>query len=181
MGGQRFALKMRRLDADRPSLEREAELLKKVNSIGVGPQFLAVSKDFLLMQLIDGCLIYDWLEDHKDKALIRHLLVDVLEQCWRLDEAGIDHGEISKAARHLLVDKSDKPFLVDFETASVTRSVINVTSLCQFLFQGNSDACISIAQTLGERNRIKLTEALKNYKKERNRSNFEAILMVALA
>lgn len=179
--GQRVALKMRRVDADRESLEHEAELLVKANSVNVGPKFIAVSKDFLLMQVIDGDLLPDWLETHKDKQLIRKVLVDILGQCWRLDEIGLDHGELSKAPKHLLVDKVQKPFIVDFETASVERKVINVTSVCQFLFMGNSSAAKILAEVLGDRNRAELIAALKGYKKDRNRRNFEGLLEVCLS
>ena len=181
VNGQRAALKMRRIDADRQSLEHEAELLTKANTIGVGPKFLAVSKDFLLMQLVDGDLLEDWLETHKDKPLIRKVLVDILEQCWRLDEAGLDHGELSKAPKHLLVDKADKPFIVDFETSSVVRKVINVTSVCQFLFMGNSRASKMLGGVFGEKNRVELIATLKCYKKNRNRGNFEGLLEMCLS
>ena len=181
VNGQRVALKMRRIDADRESLEHEAELLVKANNINVGPKFLAVSKNFLLMQLIDGDLLEDWLETRKDKQLVHKVLVDILEQCWRLDEAGLDHGELSKAPKHLLVDKSQKPFIVDFETASVERKVINVTSVCQFLFMGNSRAAKMLSGVFGERNRAELIAALKNYKKDRNRRNFEGLLEVCFS
>jgi putative serine/threonine protein kinase len=179
--GQRVALKMRRVDADRTGLEREAELLAKANSVNVGPKFMAVSKNFLLMQLVDGDLLADWLETHKNKELTRKVLVDILEQCWRLDEIGLDHGELSKAPKHLLVDKAQKPFIVDFETASVERKVINVTSVCQFLFMGNSSAAKILAEVLGDRNRAELIAALKGYKKNRNRRNFESLLEVCLS
>ena len=66
--GQRVALKMRRIDADRIDFTHEAEMLQKANAIGVGPKFIAVSKNFLLSQLIDGDLLEDWLETHKEKA-----------------------------------------------------------------------------------------------------------------
>ena len=179
--GQRVALKMRRVDADRTGLEREAELLAKANNVNVGPKFMAVSKNFLLMQLVDGDLLADWLETHSDKTLVRAVLVDILEQCWRLDEIGLDHGELSKAPKHLLVDKTQKPFIVDFETASVERKVINVTSVCQFLFMGNSSAAKILAEVLGDRNRAELIAALKGYKKDRNRRNFEGLLEVCLS
>ena len=179
--GQRVALKMRRVDADRTGLEREAELLAKANSVNVGPKFMAVSKNFLLMQLVDGDLLADWLETHKNKELTRKVLVDILEQCWRLDEIGLDHGELSKAPKHFLVDKAQKPFIIDFETASVERKVINVTSVCQFLFMGNSSAAKILAEVLGDRSRAELIAALKGYKKERNRRNFEGLLEVCLS
>ena len=179
--GQRVALKMRRIDADRESLDREAELLVRANNINVGPKFLVVSKNFLLMELIDGNLFEDWLEIHKDKLLIRKVLVDILEQCWRLDESGLDHGELSKAPKHLLVDKAQKPCIVDFETASLERKVINVTSVCQFLFMGNSRAAKILSEEYEEKNRAKLIAALKGYKKNRNRKNFEGLLEVFLS
>ena len=179
--GQRYALKMRRVDADRESLEREAELLVKANSVEVGPKFLAVSRDFLLMQLVDGDLLAHWLETHRVKEVMRRVLADILEQCWRLDEAGLDHGELSKAPKHLLMDKSGKPFVVDFETASVERRVANVTAVSQFLFQGKSDAAKIIAETFGQIDMDKLVGASRSYKKNRNRANFEELITVCLS
>jgi putative serine/threonine protein kinase len=167
VNGQKVALKMRRIDADRIDFTHETEMLQKANAIGVGPKFIAVSTNFLLSQLIDGDLLEDWLEIYKDKELIRKVLVDILEQCWRLDEAVLDHGELSKAPKHLLVDKAQKPFIVDFETASVVRKVINVTSVCQFLFMGNSRAAkilrrTAIEKTLKAYSSFALDELYKN-------------------
>jgi putative serine/threonine protein kinase len=173
VGGKRVALKMQRVDSDRESLEREAELLNMANALEVGPKFLSVTKHFLLMELVDGGLLEDWLQTHLEKAAVRKILTDILEQCWRLDEISLDHGELSKAPKHLLVNKEDKPFIVDFETASTIRNASNVTSVCQFLFQGNSEACKAIDKVLGERNWDELVAALRKYRKERNRSSFE--------
>jgi putative serine/threonine protein kinase len=181
VNGQRIAVKIRRADADRADLLHEAEMLAKANSVNVAPKIVASSKNFLLMQLVDGGLFVDWLKNQRDRAVVREVLVDVLEQCWRLDEAGLDHGELSKAPKHLLLDKAGKPFIVDFETASVERRAINVTSICQFLFMGNSSAAQMLGGVFGERNRPELTAALKAYKKGGNRGNFEAIIRVAFA
>lgn len=178
--GKKYALKMQRVDSDRESLEREAELLIKANNVEVGPTFLAVSKHFLLMQLVEGDLLEVWLRTHNNKAIVRRILTEILEQCYRLDEISLDHGELSKAPKHLLVDKSDKPFIVDFETASTTRNASNVTSVCQFLFQGNSEVCKVIAQILGARNKVELVAALRKYRKERKRVNFEDIERLCL-
>jgi len=181
MNGQWIALKMRRVDADRQDLHHEAKMLKKANAVNVGPRFLGVSKNFLLMQLIDGKLLADWLETNKEKEHNRKVLVDILEQCWRLDEAGLDHSELSKAPKHLLVNNTAVPFIVDFETASAQRKVANVTGVCQFLFMGNSSVARIVAGTFGERNRAEMINALKNYKKNRLRLNFEALLKVCFS
>jgi putative serine/threonine protein kinase len=173
--GQRLALKMQRVDSDRESLEREAQLLAKANTIGVGPKFLAVTKRFLLMELIDGGSLEKWLQKHQNPAEVRGIISDILEQCWRLDEISLDHGEISKAPKHLLVRSDGTPCIVDFETASTTRNASNVTSVCQYLYQGQSEACKAIAQAIGERHRDELVAALRKYRKEPNRVNFEAL------
>jgi putative serine/threonine protein kinase len=131
---EKVALKIRRIDADRSKMQQEAKMLKKANSMHVGPRLLGVSKNFLLMQFIDGDLLPKWLEKRKRKAVIVKVLREVLEQCWRLDIAGLDHGELSHAPKHVIIDKSDLPFIVDFETASLDRKPSNVTSICQFLF-----------------------------------------------
>ncbi len=178
---QKFALKMRRIDADRLDFTHEAEMLQKANAIGVGPKFIAVSNNFLLSQLIDGDLLEDWLQTPKEKDLIRKVLVEILEQCWSLDEAGLDHGELSKAPKHLLVDKMDKPFIVDFETASTMRKVINVTSVCQFLFMGNSRAAKMLEEIFGKKSRLALISGLKKFKKNSTRKNFEDLLDLCLS
>jgi putative serine/threonine protein kinase len=179
--GEKFALKMQRVDSERESLEREAELLVLANSVNVGPKFVAVGKRFLLMQLVDGDFLEDWLETNKDKDVVRKALASILEQCWRMDKISLDHGELSKAPKHLIMDKDGEPFIVDFETASTQRHASNVTSVCQFLFQGNSNVCKIIAEVLGQKDDTMLRSTLKVYKKERNRRNFEAILEVCVS
>jgi putative serine/threonine protein kinase len=180
VGGKKYALKMQRIDSDRESLLREAELLQLANTVGVGPKFFDVTQRFLLMELIDGGLLEEWLQTHTDKAAVQRILEDILEQCWRLDEISLDHGELSKAPKHLLVNTQDKPFMVDFETASTCRNASNVTSVCQYLFQGQSEACKAIAQVLKVKKRAELVGALRSYRKTRNRESFETLKKLCL-
>ena len=179
--GQKVALKIRRVDADRAGLEHEAQMLAKANDVQVGPRLIGVSKNFLLMQLIDGTVLPEWLDAHKEQAHVRGILKDVLEQCWRLDAAGLDHGELSKAPKHILVDKQRKPWIVDFETASVNRKVSNVTSVCQFLFTSGGAVARAVAEVLGAVNREEIISALRLYKKERTRENFSRVVQACLA
>jgi putative serine/threonine protein kinase len=176
LNGQRAALKIRRVDADRLGLQHEAQMLAKANSVQVGPKLMRVSRNFLLMQLIYGVLLPVWLGAHKEKQYVRGVLNDVLEQCWRLDSICLDHGELSKAPKHLIVDKQRKPWIVDFETASVDRKPANVTSVCQFLFTSGGAVARVVAETLGERNREEVISALRRYKNDRTRENFNRVL-----
>lgn len=170
----KLALKIRRVDADRSKMQREAQMLRKANSIHVGPKLLRVSKNFILMQFIDGFLLPKWLEKRRGKREIKRVLREVLEQCWRLDEAGLDHGELSHAPKHVIIDKTNRPYIVDFETASINRKPSNVTSISQFLFFSGSVAKM-VNERLGKINREGLVEALRIYKANVNRENFEKL------
>jgi len=181
LGRQRVALKIRRVDADRVGLEHEAQMLAKANSVQVGPKLTGVSKNFLLMQLIDGAVLPDWLDAHKKVEHVRGVLKEVLEQCWQLDSIGLDHGELSKAPKHLIVDKQQKPWIVDFETASSNRKPANVTAVCQFLFASGGAVAKAVAEVLGERNREEIIWALRLYKKDRTRENFDRVLHVCFS
>jgi putative serine/threonine protein kinase len=152
-------------------------MLRKANSVHVGPRLLGVSKNFLLMQFIDGDLLPEWLDKRRGKALMRKVLREVLEQCWRLDVAGLDHGELSRAPKHIIIDKSDVPFIVDFETASLNRRPSNVTSICQFLLIGGLVAK-KVVEKLGVKDKKAIVEALRRYKNDRARENFENVLEV---
>ncbi|MGC9346445.1 MAG: RIO1 family regulatory kinase/ATPase [Candidatus Bathyarchaeales archaeon] len=175
--GEKMALKIRRVDADRSRMQHEAEMLKKANSVRVGPKLLGVSKNFLLMQFIDGDLLPKWLEKRREKAQVRKVIREVLEQCWRLDKAGLDHGELSHAPKHIIINKRGKPCIVDFETASIIRKPSNVTSICQFLFISGTVAK-KVAEKLGEKDKKTMIDVLRRYKNDRTRENFERVLEV---
>jgi putative serine/threonine protein kinase len=169
------------VDADREGLEHEAQMLTKANGMQVGPKLIAVSRNFLLMQLVDGWLLPEWLSEHTEKKLVRRVLEEVLEQCWRLDNISLDHGELSKAPKHIIVSKQHEPFLVDFETASTNRRPANVTAMCQFLFTSHGAVAKSVAEALGEVNRVEVIDALRSYKNERKRENFDGVLRACLS
>jgi len=175
---RQVALKIRRVDADRERMEREAELLEIANSANVGPKLFGVTGNFLLMEFVDGVLLPEWLETKMEKTPLRKVLCDVLEQCWRLDGIGLDHGELSNAPKHIIVNRKNVPVMVDFESASIRRKSSNVTSLFQFLFVGSAVAK-KMAKRLGEMDKTKVVEALREYKKDRSRENFEKILTVS--
>jgi putative serine/threonine protein kinase len=174
----RAALKIRRIDADRKGMFHEGKMLKTANTTNVGPKLFDISENFLLMQLIEGTHFPEWietLEDKRGQLRLRLVLKDVLGQCYRLDEVGLDHGELSKAPKHILVDIHDQPFLLDFETSSTNRRVSNVTSICQYLFLG-SQIAPKVKEKLGKIDEKELVKALRAYKRQRIRENFEELL-----
>ena len=177
---QRLALKIRRVDADRANLFHEAEMLGKANAVGVGPALVDVSKNFLLMQLIEGDLLPKWLKENPEKNHVRQVLAEVLEQCWQLDMAGLDHGELSKAPKHVIIDYCQQPWIVDFETSSDIRKPANVTAICQYVIMSGGPIPKTISKVLGERNRDEVIEALRHYKKEKTRENLDRLIQACL-
>lgn len=176
--GGNVALKIRRADADRATMQHEANMLQTANMVTVGPRLLGATANFLVMEYVAGKLLPEWVQllSETDASMrLRRVLCSVLQQARRLDEAGLDHGELSNAAKHVIIEADDEPCLVDFETASVTRRVSNVTSLCQFLLLRSSTAEL-VTRKLGGIDEEGLLEALRRYKQERNESNFSKIL-----
>jgi putative serine/threonine protein kinase len=175
----RAALKIRRVDADRKGMFHEAEMLRRANAANVGPRLLDVSQNFLLMEFVGGVPLPRWVESTVGPQVCV-VLGDVLEQCYRLDEAGLDHGELSNGPKHVLVSADDKPVLVDFETASVNRKVSNVTSICQYLFL-RSQLAARVKEKLKKIEEKKVIMALREYKRDRTREGFEKILEKVLS
>jgi putative serine/threonine protein kinase len=159
-------------------MQHEAEMLRKANAADVGPRLLDTTKNFILMEFIKGTLLPQWIETLKEKeteSRIQKVLRAILEQCWRLDETSLDHGQLSRAPKHIIIDENDNSYLIDFETASLNRRVSNVTSICQFLFI-RSQVAKTIIKKLGEISQEELIKTLKTYKQQRTRENFEKIL-----
>lgn len=172
------ALKIRRTDADRSNMEHETEMLKKANAVNVGPTLLRATQNFILMELIEGPWLSDWITSIRGRGKagrVRRILRLLLEDCWKLDQVGLDHGELSRAAKHIIIEFTDRPRIVDFETASVMRKPANVTSICQYLFIG-SQAARKIQRIHGLVQRENLISKLRSYKKETTHRNFTKIL-----
>ncbi|TMI58723.1 serine/threonine protein kinase [Candidatus Bathyarchaeota archaeon] len=164
-GNRRVAVKIRRVDARRPSLIHEAELLMAANSLKVGPECLGGTADVLAMEFIEGLSLPLWLESltaRGRRARVRSVVKPLLEECFRMDAYGLDHGELSRAHKNVIVS-DDGARILDFESASLVRRPSNFTSLTQYLFLGGSIAK-KIAKVLGPVDRDELLKCLRDYK-----------------
>jgi len=177
---RRIAVKIRRVDARRPSLIHEAELLKTANSLMVGPECLGGTTDVLAMELVEGLSLPLWLESLKGRgrrARVRTVVRPLLEQCLRMDAHGLDHGELSRAHKNVIVSNDDIPRILDFESASLMRRPSNFTSLTQYLFLGGSIAK-KMSRILGPVDRDELLKCLRTYKAGGWKDAFEATTKV---
>lgn len=174
--GREIALKIRRTDADRATMEREGEFLRLANSVGVGPKFIKSSKNFLLMNLVKGINIYRFVESENSREKMLKVVRNVLEQCYRLDIIGLDHGELSDMRQHVIVGNKVKVkvTIIDFESASVNRRVSNVTAATQYLFIGGAVAK-KVRKLLKIHSIEPIISSLRNYKKDVGKENLEGL------
>lgn len=178
LGGVGVAVKIRRVDADRSSFAAEAENLRIANKVSVGPEFLGASQNFLVMELVEGNYLHEWVAGlgPSDWGRLRGVLGRLLWKARRLDVIGLDHGELSRAHRHVIV-AGGEPRIVDFESASTGRRCGNVTSVTQYLFFNRRMAGL-IGGIHPLPGREALIEALRGYKKEPTDAGFRRVLAV---
>ncbi len=178
LGRKKIAVKIRRSDSPRKNLKKEAQLLQITNRYGVGPKLIDFSKNFLVMEYLEGEKIGKWISDLKIKlrsSQIKTVIKKVLEDCYKLDMIGLDHGELSRMPKHVIVGK--KITIIDFESSSMERRVSNVTSATQAFFIGSG-----ISKTVKRVYKIpekkKIITVLRRYKQDQSRESFEGLLNI---
>ena len=168
------ALKIRRIDSPRKNMSNEAKLLQIVNKLDIGPKFIKNSKNFLVMEYIEGEKIIDWAKKTETKSQeVRSVLNNVLRECYLLDDAGLDHGELSTIDKHVIVGKN-KNTIIDFESSSTNRKPSNVTGATQGILIGTGLAKI-IQKKVKLPPKETIINLIRQYKKNPNLENFEKI------
>jgi putative serine/threonine protein kinase len=166
------ALKIKRTDACRNNMNEEARFHKIANNVGVGPHLEGQTRNLIAMEYVPGQNIAEWVAD-TTKSKMHGVARAILEQCFRLDSAGIDHGELSRLTRHVII--SDRPYIIDFESASTTRKTCNVTAAAQSIFLYGIVAN-RVRKILGNIDTEKVIHVLRTYKHFHTRANFDAVL-----
>lgn len=174
-----YAAKLRRSDADRVGFDEEARLLKVANSVGVGPKLITWGPDALLMELVEGPYLSEWIKKltPSDAGVLRGVFRQLVDQARRLDEAGLDHGELVRLKRHTML-RGLEPVIIDFESAGTARRVANVTTVMQSLFL-NTQASLVVERIMGLPEREGLLGALREYRRKMSGGNYEALLCAA--
>ncbi len=180
------ALKVRRIDANRTDMKREAELQKIANLAGVGPEIFGYTKNIILMGHVEGLSIINWIKQDdniSDRNLVLKVISDILEQCYLLDEAHLDHGQLSNLDHHVIISEALKVTIIDFESSSTQRKISNVTSaIHSLLLSGFVARRITDSLSLSSLQNYQemLIQALKLYKLHRTRECFDRILHTLL-
>lgn len=175
--GETYALKIRRSDANRETMDNEYRLTQVANRIGVGAFAYKATRDFMVMQLVEGEDLHDHLKMMNGvgtRARVREVVHVLLNQCRKLDLINLDHGQLSDLRKHVIM-AGDVPYIIDFESGSMDRTPKNVTTCAQHLFIGGRSAPL-LKRLLGIRSHEPTLKALRDYKREMSDENYAAIL-----
>lgn len=175
-----MALKIRRSDSVRSTMYTEAKLLKLANEVGVGPRLIQFDDNIVAMEYLDGFGIGEWiLNIVKDAQILKRVIQYTLENCFRLDCLGLDHGELTDISRHVVVNNNAIPTLIDFESGSLNRRVSNVTSATQSMFV-NPALASRIHAIYDSPNLSTLIPELRIYKHNPSYETFQRLLNVLM-
>ena len=127
----RVAIKEKRESSEAVGrIENEAKFLKILNKYNIGPVYLDSGKDWLMYKFVEGKPILDFIEENSKENIIE-VLKEVLSQCKKMDDLGINKEEMHHPYKHILV--GEKVVMIDFERCRYSEKVHNVTQFIQFL------------------------------------------------
>ena len=171
------ALKIRRTDAPVPNLHNEAKCLAIANQLEIGPTLWGHSQNFLVMEYLTGPTILEWLQANQTiltAQQVRLVLHNLMEQCFRLDQQGLDHGNLRCVTEHAII-RGNRPILIDFSSSSLNRRSANVTTLTQGLFWGTYLATL-MTPFMSLPSKDNLIPILQAYKQKPSRDRFDTLL-----
>lgn len=176
LGKKKIAIKEKNPESKAQSrIEFEAYWLKKLNKYKIGPKFIFFKDNSLAYEFVEGIFIMDFVINSTEKD-IRKVLRAVFDQMFILDSLGINKEEMHHPYKHVLITKSKKPVLLDFERANNTEKPSNVTQFCQCITSTNFN---SLLKAKGLKINIrKVRAAAKKYKHNINKRNFEEIIKI---
>jgi release factor glutamine methyltransferase len=149
----------------------EAKWLVKVNKIQIGPKLYFYdekNESFIVEEFILGKHFPAFVKEFgKNSKEVKSVILQLLNQCRKLDLLYVDKEEMTRPLKNVLVTKENgqyKVCLLDFERCSSTPNPQNVSQFCSFLVHHNY---------INKEKGIKLS---KEYKQTYSDDAFEEIL-----
>ena len=160
-------------------IEQFDKVQRSINSIASKYPEVLLNK-LIYTPLLDGRkkekAVNDWAKKSETKAKeIRHIVNNVLSECYRLDEIGLDHGELSTIDKHVIVNKK-RSTVIDFESSSIDRKTSNVSGATQAILIGTGLAKI-IQKKIKLPAKNKIINLIRAYKKNPTQDTFENLLV----
>jgi len=163
MNERTVACKILRSDASRKDMKWEEEMLRRANSISVGPKLVGAGNRVLVVERVYGCTLDEFLRK-AGKEEITIMISGLLDQARALDKAKIKHKELANASRHVIVDRVNRR-IIDFESVSLNCKGHNVAAICQYIFIRRMGNLIRLSKKA-------LIELIRNYRRNPAEKNF---------
>jgi len=162
---KKIAVKVKRKESEAVDrIQNEVFWLKKLNKKNIGPRLVFHNQNYLAYEFVEGDFIMDFIEENKSKKQkIKSVLKKVFQQCFEMDQMGINKEEMHHPRKHIIV-KYPKVTLIDFERTHQTEKPKNVTQFTQF---------VSSIRSLSKKKMQKLAQT---YKKEMTEKNLKKII-----
>ncbi len=126
------AVKIRRLDSRRKTLEYEGMVLDYLSPTGFVPYLYVWSRDFIVMEYVGCSDLVDYLYSIGDDERI-HILRRTLSSLYILDLFGIDHTELNRPHGHMFWCGSTIK-VIDWESARPLSKPHNLTMFASYIF-----------------------------------------------
>lgn len=126
--GSRAALKVLRTDSKRTELLKECDLMKRAYPLS--PRVMGCGRDYILMEVIEGTPAAEAISKTGRAA---PLVFKVISAGRGLDILGVDHAELSRAHRHVVVTPDGRVKILDYESATASERPRNVCRLASWL------------------------------------------------
>ncbi len=135
----KVAIKVKRKESQAlQRMENETKWLTILNEQGIGPHLLFSGEGYLVYEFVEGDYLLDWIEDHSAPE-IQHLIQQILQQLYLLDQLGINKEELHRPQKHILVTKLNQSILLDFERCHEATKIQNVSQFAEFLCRAREE------------------------------------------
>ena len=114
---------------------QEERWLRRCNDLGIGASLVSAEDECVVMNYVEGPSIGEALDGAVPPSVLFKALRDLLAQCARLDQQGIDKREMNRCQKHVIVSREGRSTLLDFERCQESAKPCNVTGLAQYLTQ----------------------------------------------
>lgn len=170
--GKKVAIKTALTQQFETHIQNEAKMLKLVNGKGIGPKFVFSTAQYFVYNFVEGNFILDFLPK-ANKSVAKKLIKNILLQCRTLDKMKLTKQEMTRPIKHIIVTKSKKPVMIDFERCKHSQKPKNVTQFCQFIISPQVAKNIEKKGIRPDRNGT--IEACRQYKKLPSEKKFKRI------
>jgi len=102
------------------------------------------------------------------------MIKDIFNQLFIIDKLKIDKEEMHHPYKHIIINKNNKIFLVDFERCHKTEKPKNVTQFCDYISSKYLKSILEKKNIKIDKN--KMIGLSRNYKKNTSKENLKKII-----